>query len=59
MNDNTPIDKLIDDKDAVKILKEQGYDTYGKVKNLSIDELYKIKGIGTLNAWIIYKLKDR
>ncbi len=47
---NISIEKIIHDKRAVHKLLEQGYKTYYDIKDLTLDELQSIQGIGAVSA---------
>lgn len=47
---NTPIEKIIKDHRAIHRLHEQGYMTYYDIKDLTVDQLRKIPGLGEVSV---------
>lgn len=56
---NTPIESIIKDHRAVHRLHEQGYKTYYDIKDLTLDQLRSIPGLGEVSVQRIYHaMKD-
>ena len=56
---NTPIEKIIKDHRSIHRLHEQGYMTYYDIKDLTLDQLREIPGLGEVSVQRIYlAMKD-
>ena len=56
---NTPIEKIIQDNRSVHRLHEQGYRTYYDIKDLTLDQLREIPGMGEVSVQrVYYALKE-
>lgn len=56
---NTSIEKIIQDNRSVHRLHEQGYQTYYDIKDLTLDQLREIPGLGEVSVQRIYHaIKD-
>ena len=51
---NTPIEKIIQDNRSVHRLHEQGYRTYYDIKDLTLDQLREIPGMGEVSVQRTY-----
>lgn len=51
---NTPIEKIIRDNRALHRLHEQGYKTYYDIKDLSLNQLREIPGLGEVSVQRVF-----